>query len=907
MNVGEQVRHRDRPDCGIGEIVRIYPDGHCDVVFSSTSFSWIPLSCLASVKEEEKQRKVREEMLLDIRKSFQDDFLGADALFRSTWSPHISDAEYRLEKLEFVKRWTLAATGTDLDNEQAAAVASVHGHVRVTARAGSGKTTTLVSRAHFLCSHCRVSPNEMLLLAFNKKAAEEMAARLERNTGSAFPHVMTFHALAYAIVHPEESILHNGPPGESQGLSRAFQQVIDDHLQLPQFRTDLRTLMLAHFREDWDRIVQGCYDKSRDELLQFRRSLPRESLRGDYVKSFGEKLIADFLFEHDVDYKYERNHWWEGINYRPDFTVLKTATSGIIIEYFGLEGDPDYDEMSEEKRNYWRRKHDWILLEYSPRHIAARDVEAFKDLLREALEARGIRCARLPEDEIWRRIRDRAIDRFTTACIGFLGRCRKRWLLPAEVDALIDRYAAISDTEHLFLSLASVLYKAYLNRLDATGEEDFDGLMQRASEKVRSGATVFDRRSERGDVRALRHILIDEFQDFSELFQRLVTAIRTWTPGAAFFCVGDDWQAINGFAGSDLRFFRDFGELFGDFSDLSISTNRRSEKRVVEAGNALMSGRGKPALYEPGKGSGEVLVADLADFRPSTAEKDKHAGDILTPTVLRIASRVLGDDLDIVLICRRNGLPWYIHYHQADDATPGTGLDRYLALVRGFFPKDLHNRISISTAHKYKGRQKDVVVILDAVARSYPLIHPDWAFSRILGDTPQGITDEERRLFYVAMTRAVHRLVLITERGTRSPFLDDLDQCPALSALDWVVYPPHITTSGSLIVKIGNQERRGIAPTLAIRDALKSVGYRWHSTGWKGWAKSFASEQFTVDTLKREVWARDADGIEVRILDERDFVVCRYIVDRGEWKEAHAGVQQWVPADGSRAARSDRH
>ena len=58
--------------------------------------------------------------------------------------------------------------------------------------------------------------------------------------------------------------------------------------------------MLAHFREDWDRIAKGGYDKSKEELLQFRRSLPRESLRGEYVKSFGEKVIADFLFEHDI-------------------------------------------------------------------------------------------------------------------------------------------------------------------------------------------------------------------------------------------------------------------------------------------------------------------------------------------------------------------------------------------------------------------------------------------------------------------------------------------------------------------------------------------------------------------------------------------------------------------------------
>ncbi|MDQ3774719.1 MAG: UvrD-helicase domain-containing protein [Pseudomonadota bacterium] len=387
------------------------------------------------------------------------------------------------------------------------AIAAVHGHVQVVARAGSGKTATLINRALFLLKHCGVAPSEMLLLAFNRKAVLEMRRRLlgllsevgeaavtadvdrrirevgkhkridtdkiEANTIDAIakqlnvtlPHVMTFHALAYAIVHPEESLLYNGSEGESQGLSRVFQQVIDDYLQVPAVKQQIRQLMLAHFREDWDRIVEGCYDKSKDELLQFRRSLPRESLEGEPVKSFGEKVIADFLFEHDIAYKYERNHWWSGINYRPDFTIFQTSKSGTIIEYFGLTGDPDYDEMSEEKRAYWDAKKDWTLIELSRQDIVAGGKESFIVLLRECLEAQGIHCVRLSEDEIWHRVRHRAIDRFTMAMVGFIGRCRKLSLSPAELRSLIESYSPLSPVEEMFLELAHRLYAAYLDRL----------------------------------------------------------------------------------------------------------------------------------------------------------------------------------------------------------------------------------------------------------------------------------------------------------------------------------------------------------------------------------------------------------------------------------------------------------
>lgn len=603
------------------------------------------------------------------------------------------------------------------DDEQVAAVAAVNGHVHVVARAGSGKTTTLVNRAHFLLTHCGVAPSEMLLLAFNRKASVEIRRRLLallyngaetvvaadvdrriRETGKpkridrddveadavdhvarklnlTLPHVMTFHALAYRIVHPEETLLYNAAVGESQGLSRALQQVIDDHLQIPTVKDQIRELMLAHFREDWDRIVEGCYDKSKEDLLRFRRSLPRECLNGDYVKSFGEKVIADFLFEHDVDYKYERNHWWSGVNYRPDFTVFQTPRSGTIIEYFGLQGDSDYDEMSKDKRAYWDSKQDWTLIELSPVDIMANGVDSFLVDLKKRLEGQGIRCVRLPEDEIWHRVRGRAIDRFTTAIVGFIGRCRKQSLSPSELRSLIDSYLPLSPVEVMFLKLAQGLYVAYLDRLSATGEEDFDGLMQRAVDAISDGQTLFQRTSGSGDLTLLRYVGIDEFQDFSDLFYR------------------------------------------------------------------------------------------------------------------------------------------------------------------------------------------------------------------VLGDSPEKITKEERRLFYVALTRAVETLVIITDGRSKSPFLQELEHKRATSPIKWQDYPPLRGTTTRLVVKVGNQDRRGRAPTFAIKDLLKSTGYQWQSTGWAGWAKSFPADGFAIEKIKEEVWAEPADGIEVRIFDDTETLTASFLIDAGHWKQ----------------------
>lgn len=883
-----------------------------------------------------KNKKNYADLFTQLNLIFQKDFIHACEFFISKCLSFISLEEFEDEKISFTKSWILAnivnINGYNeriSDHEQLASIAAVNGDVQVVARAGSGKTTTLVNRTLFLLKHCGVSPSQMLLLAFNRKAVLEIRRRLlgllsdgaevavteeiarrrreatqknrstrddiEANSVDAIaeklnvtlPHVMTFHALAYSIVHPEESILYNGAEGEAQGLSRVFQNVIDDHLQFPEFHHQIRELMLAHFREDWDRIVDGGYDKTKDELLKFRRSLPRKSLGGDYVKSYGEKIIADFLFEHGIAYKYERNHFWSGVNYRPDFTIFMSqkrgAVCGVIIEYFGLAGDADYDEMSVAKRKYWAQKKDWSLLEFTPIDITGNGTEAFRLQLQERLEKLGVQCVKLSEDEIWHRVRERSVDRFTKSIVGFIGRCRKRSWTPLELQSHIDVHPAQSPVETMFLELAHRLYSAYLDRLSATGEDDFDGLMQRAANNINAGQTLFLRKSGGGDLKALRYVCIDEYQDFSDLFFRLLSAIREQNPNIELFCVGDDWQAINGFAGSDLRFFQDFSKYIGESRKLYISTNYRSSSAIVDVGNALMHGLGQPAVAHKAS-VGKVLLSDLSLFEPSLLEKQRHPGDCLTPAVLRVANHALAGGSDVVMLCRRNGVPYFVNYGDGS-GVDGRGIDRFLNHVRSFFPKGLRERVTISTAHKYKGLEKSVVIVLDAVGRSYPLIHPDWVFSRIFGDNPEKITKEERRLLYVALTRAIDTLVIFTDSRNKSPFLEEIERKLPLNSLDWVNFPSVAALADRrLVVQVKNQASKiKDSGTYAVKDQLQANRYNWHAVK-KVWEKGFPVDGFTFEIVRNEVWAASASGVDVTVLDDAQTEMASYKVDFGLWK-----------------------
>ena len=745
--------------------------------------------------EKVRQEKEKSALLKDLRKCFEKNFLEADRFYQDQCASHISHKEYKDEKIKFVQSW---AKNNDLktDQEQAAAIGAVEGNVQVVARAGSGKTATLINRARFLQQHCGVSPDEMLLLAFNKKAAEEMRERLDRELGYSIPYVMTFHALANAIVYPEKILVDEfeGP----QDQSRVLQTVINQHLRNPDCFEQMRSLMMTKFRDDWECIISDGHDRSPEEMLRYQRSLTRVGLDGRHVKSFGEKVIANFLFEHDIKYYYEWTFKWDGRHYKPDFTIFTGYNRGIIIEYFGLKGNPDYDAMSEEKRDYWRDKPGWRLLEYNPDHLTNYGVNNFYALLKRDLEAQSIPCNCLSDKEIWRRMEKRgAIYDFTAVVKGFIQRCRKRFLTPEQLSEKVNNHYCDSDIEKRFLKLAQRFYTFYLNHLLATGEEDFDGLMQKAVQFITAGNFEFQYRFCTGNhkqnrtcnLKQVRYVFIDEYQDFSELFHRLMQALQAQNPGVRFFCVGDDWQAIYGFAGADLHFFEHYSDIFADSRTLHVATNYRSARMIVDSGNALMKGWGKPALHHKAI-SGKVKIGDLDTFEPTDQEEKEHGIDSVTPAVLRLVNEAINDGKNVVLLSRKNNLPYYVNYKNQDESLIGTKISHFLKLIQRYLPEEYRKKVESSTVHKYKGLQNDVVIVLDAIASCYPLLHSNLIYTRIFGDNHEHVAKEERRLLYVALTRAVAGLYILTKSSNFSPFLEDMEKNIKLSKVKWSDYTP---------------------------------------------------------------------------------------------------------------------
>lgn len=789
-----------------------------------------------------------------LRDRLEANFLGAVCDISDSQVALPSD-ELNNEMISFVKDWTSLETGLGLDDDQAAAVAKVSGDVRVVARAGSGKTRAIVTRAIFLQKHCKVQPGQMLLLAFNDNAAKQIKQRLKKVLGDDLPHVMTYHALAHALVHPEERLVYDQGK-HAQMQSDIVQEVIDEHISSASDAPKIRELMLAHFREDWKYIEGETSTVPMEESLSDRRSLVRETLKGEYVKSFGEQLIANTLFEHDIRYVYESNFRWSGINYRPDFMIGDRGAGGVIIEYFGLTGvSDDYDDMSERKRQFWAERKEWQFLEYSRADIAANGVQAFVSRLIRDLQSAGLRPHRLDEEQIWKLVEKRSVTSFTKAMSMFVTRCRKQNINVDELRRRAADHACFGKAERLFLDVAPSVYSGYLDKLADQGKEDFDGLIWRAVSEVNGGSTRFvrDQGREQGDLMSLRVVMVDEFQDFSEMFWRFLEAIRAKNSSVDFFCVGDDWQAINSFAGADLTFFENFEAMFRNTSTVYMRTNWRSDRAIVRAGNNLMKGLGECAFPRPGAGAGECIEVCLDEFQPSGPEEERHERDEFTPAVVRIVAHYLNRGMDVVMLSRRNRLPSYEH---STEERRADGLDGFLKHVQNFLPEADRRRVTVSTTHKYKGLEKPVVLVLDAVDRSYPLVHPRWVFLRLFGDSIDRIIDEERRLFYVALTRAEKSVVLLTENELRSPFLDHL----ALSTdqrVEWSQFQPTAGGSeGELIeVRVHN--------AFYVRDQLKQCGFSFVE-GSRYWRKTLEHDSFD---FKRDIlsqpWVCGSVRIEV--------------------------------------------
>lgn len=671
--------------------------------------------------------------------------------------PAITEGNASFTSQEMVRLASLPKYNS-LTHEQLKAIVTLEDATLVVASAGSGKTRVIESRVRYLIEECGAKQEEILVLAFNRTVAREVGERLGKS-GLPQVAVKTFHAMGLRILSEvEERAVGLTPladPDAGASLAKFVHRVLTEALH-ERADGDLVSFLMTYLQPPVDEGGLDARDAA-DRREHEENMLAPLGMNGRRVKSFGEYLIATFLFEHQVPFEYERQYPHTPQRHRPDFTLSPDSEPdpNVFIEYFGTNRAgrtrADIDSARYQETTAWKQevhsRFGTTLLDLYYYQLSELSVAGFNELLASKLRSAGYDLVRLKEEDLVRELETHRLPRLVALIVTFLRLFKGSAL---SLDDLLTR--ADSDTgskmsqdrAQLFLRVFERVLSEYEKELVKSGDADFEDMIGQSAEAVVRGAW----RS------TFTHVLVDEFQDISPLRAEFVRAFQAARSHASIFAVGDDFQSIYRFAGSQIRIMTGFGSVFGHHVRLPLTLTHRFSSALAEASGHFI-------LKNPGQFPKTVRGRPSTIQRPITLIRtDAESAASGLSRALEIAnatSRELNGTSSTLLLGR----------YRADEPANMSSLQRQ------------HPELSLrfSTIHRAKGAEADIVILLNLTGgvRGFPArVQDDPLMKLILGDTDDYPDAEERRLMYVALTRARHRAIVVTFDAPASVFCREL-------------------------------------------------------------------------------------------------------------------------------------
>lgn len=662
----------------------------------------------------------------------------------------ISDAEKLIGKVE----------GRNLDKQQLICVVHKSYNHLVIAGAGTGKTTTIIGKIKYLLQSNQYNPEDILVLSFTNASAHEMSERIQKETGLNI-EASTFHKLGLNII---KSVNCKVPKITTINLKSFVQKQVESLIKDSGYLKMLGTYLLYNRT-----VAKSEFDfKNQKEYDEYLQMNPPITFLGERVKSYGEMDIANFLFQNGINYSYEASYKLdtndeEHGQYHPDFYL---PDYDIYLEYFGINKEgkvPDYfakkngksaSEIYNESIQWKRRLH----RENNTLMIETFAYEKYEGILLSKLENELIKAKvefkSLSPQEMWNRLNDADNSLITGAITLFetiINLIKSNNYSIDNVRGIISDRPDFIENNRL-LNLVEPIFNAYDTELKTNNEIDFSDMINYAADLVRSGQYKHK----------YKYVIVDEYQDISKARFSLLAEMRK-SQDYNLFCVGDDWQSIYRFAGSDINYILNFEKFWGSTEISKIETTYRFSQSLVDiSGDFVMNNPYQIKKQINGLQKGRFALGEINGYT------EKLSIDFLTEKL---------DDLP------QNSTAFFIGRYIFDSKLLSES-DKFKcyynnetgqAIVVYLQRQDL--KMEFITAHKSKGLQADYVFIINnkKSRMGFPSVIQDAPMVNLLLEASEDFPfAEERRLYYVALTRAKVKTYLVTVRGKESVFVDEL-------------------------------------------------------------------------------------------------------------------------------------
>lgn len=671
--------------------------------------------------------------------------------------------------------------GKSLDAQQRQAVVTDADRNLVLAGAGSGKTLTIAGKVKYLCQEKSIKPEDILLIAFTRKSAGEMTERISKKLGLPV-QATTFHKLGLDII--------TAHTGERPDVQDNLSQFVQDYFENTLLTNPLTVKLLIEYFAYYLHVPADVQDyDSLGELYEHEKGQDLETLNSKYermayvqqaavehgvahttiqreeVKSAEEVSIANFLFLHGVKYEYERLYPYKQEDgtrkpYRPDFYLPEYD---IYLEHFGIDSNgrtPWLSEMEEKKYlegMRWKREfhkvHGTKLIEtYSYYSSDGRLLEKLEELLRN----NGVQFKEPDFLDIFNTIYankgEKYFSEFIKLCCTFITLFKSNGYDIRDLAGL--RYKNKKRLNpfyirrtYLFKNIIKPIITAYNEDLQSHNAVDFSDMINEATKIVSAAGSP---------LRVYKWIIVDEYQDISVERFRLIDALLKQT-GAKLLCVGDDWQSIYRFAGSDISLFTQFEQYFGPSEIMRIEQTYRNSQQLIDiAGSFIMQ---NPLQMKKSLRSGKQMDYPIT-FMCYSLDPIKR----LTESIDKCIEH-FGTNASIMLLGRT----------QYDIMEMVQGAEEFIikSADKIIYRRSPDTPIFFLTVHKAKGLEADNVILLNF--RNETLGFPnkiadDPLLELVLTKGDDFDYAEERRLLYVALTRTRNRTFVLVDNKKPSEF-----------------------------------------------------------------------------------------------------------------------------------------